>query len=103
MVCIFTAAATVGTNIETKEKILKNIPWAFAKKGVPGNWKFVQVGKTVISGSKIQEIAREIIEESEIKKDGFINPKVIETQRISAVALDGNVRGRTLATFYKGS
>ena len=43
-----------------------------AKKGFPGSWQFVPVSDTPLSRGDIQEISKEIIEEAEIRKDGFI-------------------------------
>jgi len=44
----------------------------YAKKGMPGKWKFVSVGKTKLTREDIKGISREIIEESTIAKDAFI-------------------------------
>ncbi|MBI3034414.1 Flp pilus assembly complex ATPase component TadA [Candidatus Woesearchaeota archaeon] len=44
----------------------------FAKKGAPGNWKFVQVGEKPLSRDEIQDISREIIETAGYSRDGFI-------------------------------
>lgn len=43
-----------------------------AKKGVPGNWKFLSVRAKPLTREEVQEISREIIEEAGIRKDGFI-------------------------------
>ena len=45
---------------------------AFAKKGMPGNWKFEKVSKKQLTQKQIQEIAEEIIEETKIRRDSFI-------------------------------
>ena len=44
----------------------------YAKKGMPGKWEFKAVGKKKLTQEDIQEISREIIEESNFRKDGFI-------------------------------
>jgi len=44
----------------------------YAKKGMPGNWKFVEVDKKELTREAVQDISREIIEEASIRKDGFI-------------------------------
>jgi len=44
----------------------------YAKKGMPGNWEFVPVEKEPLGSEDIQEISREIIEETKARKDGFI-------------------------------
>ena len=45
---------------------------AYAKKGFPGNWKFKIISKKKLTQEEIQEISTEIIEESKIRRDGFI-------------------------------
>jgi ATPase len=49
----------------------ENVP-PYAKKGVPGNWNFVEIDKKPLTRDNIQDISREIIEEASIRKDGFI-------------------------------
>lgn len=44
----------------------------YAKKGTPGKWKFVAVEKTELTREDIKDISREIIEESTIARDAFI-------------------------------
>tara|TARA_Y100000034_G_scaffold34409_1_gene42194 strand:+ start:3740 stop:5641 length:1902 start_codon:yes stop_codon:yes gene_type:complete len=44
----------------------------YAKKGMPGDWNFVQVNKTILDRDKIKNIAKEIVEEAGMRKDGFI-------------------------------
>jgi len=44
----------------------------YAKKGMPGKWKFVAVNKTKLTREDIKDISHEIIEESTIAKDAFI-------------------------------
>ncbi len=43
-----------------------------AKKGFPGNWKFVYLREEKLTSDEIKDISREIIEEAGIRKDGFI-------------------------------
>ncbi len=45
---------------------------AFAKKGVPGKWKFVSVGDKLLTQAHVKEIAEQIIEETHERDDGFI-------------------------------
>jgi len=44
----------------------------YAKKGTPGKWKFVAVGNTKLIREDIKDISHEIIEESSIARDAFI-------------------------------
>ena len=44
----------------------------YAKKGMPGKWKFVAVNKTKLTREDIKDISHEIIEESTIARDAFI-------------------------------
>jgi len=44
----------------------------YAKKGMPGKWKFVAVEKTKLTREDIKDISKEIIEESSISRDAFI-------------------------------
>ncbi len=44
----------------------------YAKKGMPGNWKFMPLRKAVLKQEEIQDISREIIEDAKLRKDGFI-------------------------------
>jgi ATPase len=44
----------------------------FAKKGVPGNWKFVALKTKNLTREEIQETSREIIEEAGVRRDGFV-------------------------------
>lgn len=43
-----------------------------AKKGMPGNWQFVTLRKTTLTQEEIKEISKEIIEDTKMRKDGFI-------------------------------
>src|SRR3989338_1184081 len=44
----------------------------FAKKGKPGEWKFVELRKELLTADEIKEISSEIIEESNSRKNAFI-------------------------------
>ncbi|MBI2663863.1 Flp pilus assembly complex ATPase component TadA [Candidatus Woesearchaeota archaeon] len=59
-----------------------------AKKGQPGNWEFVTVAEKEIQRDELKDISREIIEEANVRKDGFVE---IERQGSSIVQL-GNFR-----------
>ncbi len=52
-----------------------------AKKGVPGNWKIVTVGKKKLEKEKMEEIAQEIIEKAKTGGSGSF----IETERRGSV------------------
>jgi ATPase len=43
-----------------------------AKKGRPGSWDFAELSKKPITKEEIQDIAREIVEEAEKRRDGFV-------------------------------
>jgi len=43
-----------------------------AKKGTPGAWEFVEVGKTKQTAEEVKEISREIIEEAGCRSDSFL-------------------------------
>ncbi len=45
---------------------------AKAKKGIPGNWEFVDLTKKELTQEDIKEISTEIIEDTRIRSDGFI-------------------------------
>ncbi len=57
---------------ETMSVHLRESVRPFAKKGRPGDWSFVPVGKDELTADHVQDISREIIEEAKIRKDGFI-------------------------------
>ena len=44
----------------------------YAKKGFPGNWKFISLRKKELTQDEVQDISREIIEDAKLRKDGFI-------------------------------
>jgi ATPase len=54
-------------SIHLRENVLP-----YAKKGVPGNWRFVALKKKKLGREKVRDIAHEIIEEAEARKDGFV-------------------------------
>lgn len=43
-----------------------------AKKGMPGNWTFVPVGKKAMDNESIKEMFREIIEKAKLSENGWI-------------------------------
>ncbi|MBI2144769.1 Flp pilus assembly complex ATPase component TadA [Candidatus Woesearchaeota archaeon] len=43
-----------------------------AKKGMPGNWTFVDIGPSQLAREEVKEMSREIIEEAGVRKDGFV-------------------------------
>lgn len=43
-----------------------------AKKGQPGAWKFVIIGENLLTRDELKEISREIVEEANIRNDGFV-------------------------------
>jgi len=42
------------------------------KKGKPGEWKLVEIGKEKLTNQKVQELAKEIVEKSRIEPNAFI-------------------------------
>jgi ATPase len=54
-------------SVHLREKVLP-----MAKKGTPGNWQFVAVGKELMTADEIKEISREIIDEAGCRTDGFL-------------------------------
>jgi len=44
----------------------------YAKKGFPGKWDFVALRKKELSQEEVQDISREIIEDTKLRRDGFI-------------------------------
>ncbi|MBL7054163.1 Flp pilus assembly complex ATPase component TadA [Candidatus Woesearchaeota archaeon] len=44
----------------------------YAKRGVPGKWDFVALRKGILKQEEIQDISREIIEDTNLRRDGFI-------------------------------
>ncbi|MCK5282213.1 MAG: Flp pilus assembly complex ATPase component TadA [Nanoarchaeota archaeon] len=58
---------TETMSVHLREEVLP-----YAKKGIPGKWEFTAIGKKKLSQDEIREIAREIIEECKLRKDGFI-------------------------------
>jgi ATPase len=43
-----------------------------AKKGVPGNWEFVPIGKKALDNEEMKGLFREIIEKAEMSENGWI-------------------------------
>jgi ATPase len=57
----------------------------FAKKGIPGNWKFEKVNDTILTREFLQELAKEIVEEARLRKDSFVE---IERRGSTVVQLE---------------
>lgn len=55
-----------------------------AKKGAPGEWKLVGIGKKKLSPAEVESIAKEIIDATESRDDGFIE---IEREGSSIIQL----------------
>ena len=51
---------------------LRENVYPYAKKGLPGSWKFEAIRKKELSQDEIQDISKEIIEEAKFRKEGFI-------------------------------
>jgi ATPase len=60
----------------------------FAKKGMPGKWKFEEVSKKALTRDEVRNISKEIIEETNIREDGFIELE----RRGSTIVQLGNYR-----------
>ncbi len=43
-----------------------------AKKGMPGNWQFVQLRKSLLGHEEVKNLSKEIIENTKMRKDSFI-------------------------------
>jgi len=43
-----------------------------AKKGQPGSWEFVVIDEKEIDREEVKEISREIVEEANVRRDGFV-------------------------------
>src|SRR3989344_3488112 len=56
---------------QTMSVHLKENMEPFAKKGLPGNWTFTQVGKEKLTLEELRTISREIVEETKMRDDGF--------------------------------
>jgi len=54
-------------SVHLKEKVRP-----YAKRGMPGNWEVKEVGKTALKQKEIMALAREIVEETKLRDDGFI-------------------------------
>ena len=60
----------ITMSVHLRENVLP-----YAKRGMPGNWTFDVVGEKPLERDDIQDISREIIEEANIRKNGFIEIK----------------------------
>lgn len=67
---------------------LKEAVFPYAKKGVPGSWQFVQLATKELTQEDVQDIAREIIEETKRRRDSYI-----ELERMGSTIVQlGNFR-----------
>jgi len=57
---------------ETMSVHLREDVIASAKKGMPGNWKFVRLGKKPLTQEEVKDIAERILFETEERNDGFV-------------------------------
>jgi ATPase len=55
-----------------------------AKKGIPGNWEYVELSDETLDRESIKTIAKEIVEECSIRSDGFIE---VERQHSTIIQL----------------
>ena len=60
----------------------------YAKKGMPGKWKFEEVSKKELTREDVREISKEIVEETNLRQDGFIELE----RRGSTIIQLGNYR-----------
>ncbi len=51
---------------------LRESNYPFAKIGQPGKWDFVKVKETLLTHEELKDLSKEIIEETNSRKDGFI-------------------------------
>ena len=59
-----------------------------AKRGMPGRWDFVKIGEEKLTKDEVKDMAKEIVEEAEMREDGFI-----EIQRRGSTIIQlGNYR-----------
>ena len=70
-------------SVHIREKVIPA-----AKKGVPGKWDFVNVGDKELTRDEIKDMAKEIVEEAEMREDGFIEVQ----RRGSTIVQLGNFR-----------
>src|SRR3989338_10174543 len=78
--CLFLERQTFETSLKiesffdpiTMSVHLKENVEPFAKKGVPGNWQFMQLKKEKLLQSDLKEISREIIESPKSKWNSYI-------------------------------
>ena len=59
-----------------------------AKKGMPGKWKFEEVSKKELTREEVRAISKEIIEETNMREDGFVELE----RRGSTIVQLGNYR-----------
>ncbi len=57
----------ITMSVHLREKVLP-----MAKKGSPGKWEFVAVGKEPLTAEELKDISREIIEEARCRSDSFL-------------------------------
>lgn len=70
-------------SVHLREKVIPA-----AKKGMPGKWDFVNVSDKELTRDEVKEMAKEIVEEAEVREDGFI-----EIQRKGSTIVQlGNLR-----------
>ena len=69
---------------ETMSVHIKENVKVYAKKGLPGKWRFEEITDKELTKEEVQDIAKEIIEETCSRKDGFIE---IERKGSSIVQL----------------
>ncbi len=67
-------------SVHLKENVIP-----IAKKGVPGNWKFVRLSNKKLEQELLKDISREIIEETKRRKDAFVE---IEREGSTIVQLE---------------
>ncbi len=63
--------------------IRENIP-VYAKRGLPGSWDFVELSKEKLNADQIEDIAKELTEETKVRRDGFVE---IERQNSTIIQL----------------
>ena len=56
-----------------------------AKKGTPGNWKYAPISKNVLEREDVQNLAKEIVEETKMSAKGFIE---VERRGSTIIQLD---------------
>ncbi len=51
---------------------LKEDVFPYAKRGFPGSWQFVQLSDKKLTQEVVQDIARELVEETKKRRDSYI-------------------------------